>query len=382
MKVIDKAQILDALRTVVDSKTGKDVVSLGLISGIVIKDGNIGFTIEVAPKEGQAREPLRKACEAAVEKLPGVLSVTAVLTAHREAATPSSPTPDHGHRHGRAPGPGQVDVGSKPAIPGIRAIVAVASGKGGVGKSTTAVNLALGLTILGNKVGLLDADIYGPSVPRLLGISGKPTSKDGKKLQPMRNWGIAAMSMGFMVAEDTPMIWRGPMVMSALEQMLRDVEWGELDVLIVDMPPGTGDAQLTMAQRVPLTGAVIVSTPQDIALLDARKGLNMFRKVDVPVFGIVENMSYFNCPNCNHRSDIFSHGGARKVAAELGCDFLAEIPLDIAIRETSDGGEPIVLSRPHDSQAQAYVKLAASVQNKIASALLEQSSNAPRIVIQ
>jgi ATP-binding protein involved in chromosome partitioning len=351
----------------------------------VVKDGNVGFAVEVDPKEGAAKEPLRKACEQAVHALPGVLSVTAVLTAHAAttaATPPRSAPPGHGHGHSHGEPKAGATVGAKPAIPGIRSIVAVASGKGGVGKSTTAVNLALALKALGQRVGLLDADIYGPSIPRMLGISGRPTSPDGKKLLPMRNWGIVCMSIGFLVAEDTPMIWRGPMVMSALEQMLREVEWGELDVLVVDLPPGTGDAQLTMSQRVPLTGAVIVSTPQDIALLDARKGLNMFRKVDVPVFGIVENMSYFICPNCSHRSDIFSHGGAHKTADELGCDFLGEVPLHIAIRETSDGGEPIVASQPDSEHAKIYLALAEKVAGKIAATLGDQARRAPRIVVQ
>ncbi len=264
-------------------------------------------------------------------------------------------------------------------MPGVRAIIAVASGKGGVGKSTTATNLALGLAAGGRRVGLLDADVYGPSVPRMMGISGRPTSHDGKILQPMDSYGIKCMSMGFLVAEDTPMIWRGPMVMGALEQMLRDVAWGELDVLVIDMPPGTGDAQLTIAQRVPLAGAVIVSTPQDIALLDARKGLNMFRKVDVPVLGIIENMSYFCCPNCGHRSDIFSHGGARREAGRLGVEFLGEVPLDMAIRETADGGQPIVVSRPDSPHAAAYREIAERVWAKVGGGAQRA---APRIVIQ
>jgi ATP-binding protein involved in chromosome partitioning len=271
---------------------------------------------------------------------------------------------------------------SRQEVPGIRNILAVGAGKGGVGKSTTAANLALGLLANGLRVGLLDADIYGPSVPRLLGISGKPVTRDGKRLAPMQGWGLVCMSMGFLVPEDTPMIWRGPMVMSALEQMMRDVEWGELDVMLVDLPPGTGDAQLTMAQRVPLTGAVIVSTPQDIALIDARKGLNMFRKVDVPVFGIVENMSYYLCPKCGDRAEIFAHGGARKTAEQMGCDFLGELPLDIAIRETSDGGRPIVASQPDSAIAKVYRGIAAKVQVKIEQALARSAQTTPRIVIQ
>ena len=368
MTGVTEAQILDALRGVVDADHGKNVVELGMVSGLVIKGGNVGFVLEVPARDGARKEPLRKAAEQAVAALPGITSATVVLTAETRGKPGAAPQPrshahDHSHSHG-APKKAAAapEVGARPAIPGIRSIIAVASGKGGVGKSTTAVNLALALAQGGKKVGLLDADIYGPSLPRMLGLSGKkPDSPDGKRLQPVQGWGIPGRARGFLVPEDTPMIWRGPMVMSALEQMLRDVNWGELDVLVVDMPPGTGDAQLTMAQRVPLAGAVIVSTPQDIALLDARKGLNMFRRVDVPVLGIVENMSYFCCPNCGHRSEIFAHGGARRTADELGCDFLGELPLNIAIRETSDGGTPIVAFRPESDEAKAYRAIAAQV---------------------
>ncbi|QCO15946.1 iron-sulfur cluster carrier protein ApbC [Azospirillum brasilense] len=389
MAQVSEAQVLDALRTVVDPERGKDVVSLGMLSGLVVRDGHVAFSIEVDPKRGAQAEPVRHAAEKAVEALPGVLSVTAVLTAHRPAGQGAAPQQGHGHSHGGHSHGGQghshghshgQPTEQKPLVPGVRAIVAVASGKGGVGKSTTASNLALAMAANGLKVGLLDADIYGPSMPRMLGISGRPTSRDGKILEPMENYGIKVMSMGFLVAEDTPMIWRGPMVMSALQQMLRDVNWGTLDVLVVDMPPGTGDAQLTMAQQVPLAGAVIVSTPQDIALLDARKGLNMFRRVDVPVLGIIENMSYFCCPNCGHRTDIFSHGGARKEASDLGMEFLGEIPLHLDIRETSDQGQPIVVSQPESEHAKAYRGIAKRLWEKIAG---EQgpARAAPRIVV-
>jgi ATP-binding protein involved in chromosome partitioning len=366
MSDITEAQVLAALRKVADPERGKDIVSLGMVTGVQLREGHVAFAIEVEPERGPRLEPLRKAAEKAVEALPGVLSVTAVLTAEA-APRPAAPA--------RAP---QAQA-AKPLIPGVRAIIAVASGKGGVGKSTTAVNLALALAAIGRKVGVLDADIYGPSMPRMLGISGRPSSRDGKVLEPMTNYGIKCMSMGFLVAEDTPMIWRGPMVMSALQQMLRDVNWGELDVMVVDMPPGTGDAQLTMAQQVPLAGAVIVSTPQDIALLDARKGLNMFRKVEVPVLGFIENMSYFLCPHCGERSDIFSHGGAKKEAEKLGVEFLGELPLDIAIRETSDEGRPIVVSQPESEHAKVYRAIATRIWEKVGGA---SERAAPRIVVE
>ncbi len=267
-------------------------------------------------------------------------------------------------------------------MPGVKSIVAVASGKGGVGKSTTSVNLALALAADGHKVGILDADIYGPSIPRMLGVTGEPSSSDGKTLDPLEGHGLKCMSMGFLIEEETPVIWRGPMVQTALQQMMRDINWGDLDVLVVDMPPGTGDVQLTMAQQVPLTGAVIVSTPQDIALADARRGLNMFRKVDVPVFGIVENMSYFACPHCGERSEIFSHGGARAEADLLSMDFLGEIPLAIDIRETSDSGNPIVISQPDSEHAKAYRAIAKEVWGKTVKALEKGEADAPRIVVQ
>ncbi|MFY8092040.1 MAG: iron-sulfur cluster carrier protein ApbC [Niveispirillum sp.] len=383
MGVVNEAQVLTALGGVRDPDRGADIVSLGMISGLTVKDGNVAFALEVDPARGAALEPLRQAAEKAVDALPGVTSVTAMLTAHRAPPKLGGSHDHKGHDHkghghatpAAAPPPKPAKIG----VPGVRAIIAVASGKGGVGKSTTAVNLAMGMAANGLRIGLLDADIYGPSLPRMLGLSGKPETTDGKVLRPHVRHGVKVMSMGFLVAEETPMIWRGPMVMGAIQQMLRDVAWGELDVLVVDMPPGTGDAQLTLSQNVPLAGAVIVSTPQDIALLDARKGLNMFRRVDVPVLGIVENMSYFCCPNCGHRSDIFSHGGARAEAEKLGIDFLGEVPLDIAIRETSDGGDPIVISQPDSDHAKVYRAIAAHVWDKIS---MGGGRQAPRIIIE
>ncbi|MBN9551190.1 MAG: Mrp/NBP35 family ATP-binding protein, partial [Alphaproteobacteria bacterium] len=270
----------------------------------------------------------------------------------------------------------------KRGVPGIEAIIAVASGKGGVGKSTTAVNLALGLAANGLRVGVLDADIYGPSMPKLLNIHGRPQTVDGKILKPMQNYGLKVMSMGFLVDEETPMIWRGPMVMSALTQMLREVEWGALDVLVVDMPPGTGDAQLTMAQQVPLAGAVIVSTPQDLALIDARKGLNMFKKVDVPLLGIVENMSYFLAPDTGKRYDIFGHGGARREAERLGVTFLGEVPLEMGIRESSDAGAPVVVSKPDGAEARIYRDIASKVWDRVQEERGAAEAAVPSIVFE
>ncbi len=378
MARVSESQVLEALKAVRDPDRGDDVVTLGMIDGLAVKDGNVGFMLEVDPRRGPALEPLRKACEDAVNALPGVVSVSAVMTAHSASTTAAAPPPPQQPRQpsGQRPAVG----GGRLEMPEVGAIIAVASGKGGVGKSTTAVNIALGLSALGLRVGILDADIYGPSIPRMLGITGKPHS-DGDKLDPMRNYGLVCMSIGFLVEEDTPMIWRGPMVMSALEQMLRDVRWGALDVLVLDMPPGTGDAQLTISQRIAVTGAIIVSTPQDVALIDARKGLNMFRRVEIPVLGLVENMSYFICPSCGERSEIFGHGGARQTAAELGMDFLGEVPLHMAIRETSDAGAPIVATQPDSPQAQAYLAVAAMVAEKIDAQHAGGARKPPRIVV-
>ncbi|HKV16350.1 MAG TPA: iron-sulfur cluster carrier protein ApbC [Reyranella sp.] len=383
MAEITESAVRSVLETVIDPATAKSVVALGMVGGIATRDGHVAVTLEVDPARGSSLEPLRLACEQAVRAMPGVLSATAVMTAER-AAPPPPPTPSarpargargHGGAHaaGHAPGGGRIDV------PGVKHIIAIASGKGGVGKSTTAVNLALGLAANGVSTGLLDADIYGPSMPRMLAVKDKPESIDGKQLKPIERYGLRTMSIGYIVNEETPMIWRGPMVSSALEQMLRDVRWGELDVMVVDMPPGTGDAQLTLAQRVALSGAVIVSTPQDIALVDARKGLNMFRKVAVPVLGIVENMSYFLCPKCGERSEIFGHGGAHEEADRLGVPFLGEIPLHLDIRTTSDSGHPIVVAQPESTHAQVYRNIAGRVWKQL-SANQRGPRPAPRIV--
>jgi len=366
MAEITRDQVLKALDDIIDPESGRSVVHEGLIEGLVVRDGHVGFALEVDPSRGRSAEPLRQACENAVQKLPGVLSVTAVLTAHEQR-----------HRHGATPERARKSAVTQQGIPGVNAIIAVASGKGGVGKSTVAVNLAVGLSKIGLRAGLLDADIYGPSVPRLLGIRTKPES-DGKKLKPIESYGIKTMSIGFLVNEEEAVIWRGPMVMSALTQMLADVAWAPLDVLVVDMPPGTGDAQLTIAQRVPLKGAVIVSTPQDLALIDARKGLAMFERTQVPVLGIVENMSTFICPNCGHESHIFGHGGARAIAERLNVPFLGEIPLVPSIRETSDSGVPITASSPESPEGRAFLAIAQKISQKIAT----PARTAPRIVLE
>lgn len=394
-KGVTKEQVLKELERVKGPDLSDSIVALGLISEIAIHKDKVYFSISVDPARAEELDPLRQAAEKVVKEIPGVSSATVTLTADHEAGSALTPSPAASNASPAAAtmaGPGALPppmgggIGAPGAapkvagVPGVKHIIAVASGKGGVGKSTTAVNLALSFQANGLKVGVLDADIYGPSMPRLLGITGRPQPVQGNILKPMEGYGLKVMSMGFLVEEDTPMIWRGPMVMSAITQMLKEVIWGELDVLVVDMPPGTGDAQLTMAQQVPLAGAVIISTPQDLALIDARKGLNMFRKVDVPVLGIVENMSYFLCPSCGERSDIFGHGGARLEAQKLGVPFLGEVPLHIDIREKSDSGQPIVISQPDSPHAATYREIA---QKAWAGIEQEESARAaPAIVIE
>ena len=383
---VTKEQVLEHLAKI-PSPDGTPLPATGALSEIVASDNKVFFSINVDAGAVQAWEPVRKRAEDAVRAISGVTSAMVALTAERKggqsagpgaARAPQGPPaaggarPGHTHGHGAGQGPS--------GVPGVGSIIAVASGKGGVGKSTLAVNLALGLRDLGLKVGILDADIYGPSMPKLLAIKEKPQTIGGTRLKPIERYGLTVMSIGFLIDEETPMIWRGPMVMSALTQMLREVEWGTLDIMVVDMPPGTGDAQLTMAQQVPLKGAVIVSTPQDLALIDARRGIAMFKRVNVPVLGIVENMSYFICPQCGTRSDIFSHGGARHEAERLGVPFLGEVPLVMSIRETSDAGLPIVATKPDSLEAAAYRTIAARVRDELGGQ--SAAKPAPKIVIE
>ena len=393
-------RVLAELRRVKGPDLDSNIVDLGLVSEVLLKDGKVYFSISVPPARAEELEPLRQAAEKVVAAIDGVKGVTAVLTAdvpqgqsRATAAAPSRPPESPrmqaaraaaakapaqhshaghshaGHAHAPIPGAGGAPKTQAAAVSGIRHLIAVASGKGGVGKSTTAVNLALGFQANGLKAGILDADIYGPSQPRLLGLTGRPQALPDKRLRPMEAFGLKAMSMGFLVDEGTPIIWRGPMVVSALTQMLREVAWGdpgnELDVLVIDMPPGTGDVQLTMAQQVPLAGAIIVSTPQDLALIDARKGLNMFRKVDVPVLGIIENMSFFICTKCGERHEIFGHGGAEAEAEKLGLPFLGGVPLHMEIRARSDSGQPITATNPEGIHAQIYRDIAAKAWSEL-----------------
>jgi ATP-binding protein involved in chromosome partitioning len=378
-----KDDVLAALGKVL-TPDGRPLTESGTLSDIVATDGKVFFSITVDAAAVKQWEPVRERAEAAVRAVPGVTSALVALTGERAPGTAGGAPPRRPQMQpgagARRPQPGGQAAPTPAGIPGVEAIIAVASGKGGVGKSTTAVNLALGLRDLGLKVGILDADIYGPSMPKLLAIRERPQTIGGTRLKPIERHGMPVMSIGFLIEEETPMIWRGPMVMSALTQMLREVEWGSLDVMVVDMPPGTGDAQLTMAQQVPLKGAVIVSTPQDLALVDARRGIAMFRRVNVPVLGIVENMSYFLCPHCGERTDIFGHGGARAEAQRLGVPFLGEVPLDMEIREKSDAGLPVVATAPDGPHAQAYRDIAARVRDGLAGAGAGRA--APKIVIE
>jgi len=371
---VSKDQILAALAKV-PSPNGVALPDARVLSDVVVSDGKVFFSLTVDAAAVKAWEPVRKAAEDAVRAISGVQSALVALTAERSGASGSQPQRPVGQS---APRPAHPADKVQPGIPGVDAVIAVASGKGGVGKSTTAVNLALGLRDLGLKVGMLDADIYGPSLPKLLAIREKPQTIGGTRLKPIERYGLTVMSIGFLIDEETPMIWRGPMVMSAITQMLREVEWGTLDVMVVDMPPGTGDAQLTMAQQVPLKGAVIVSTPQDLALIDARRGVAMFKRVNVPVLGVVENMSYFLCPSCGTRSDIFGHGGAQKEAERLGVPFLGEVPLHMTIREKSDSGRPVVATEPDGPHARIYREIAAKVRDQIKGS----AQVAPKIVIE
>ena len=360
--------ILAALRRIAAPDGRGNIVSAGLVSEIAVQDGSVMFALNTEPQHAKAMTQLQAFVQDAVAKIPGVQKVRVALTAER---------------------PPQREVGPKQqaaqtlrnGVPGVKHLMAVASGKGGVGKSTTAINLALGFKANGLRVAVLDADVYGPSMPRLFGIQGRPEASDreGKRMKPMSRYGIEVASIGFLVDEGTAMIWRGPMVMSALTQLLREVDWSETDVMVIDMPPGTGDAQLTLAQQTPLSGAVIVSTPQDLALIDARKGLNMFVKVNVPVLGMIENMSYFICDQCGKRHEIFGHGGARAEAERLGLPFLGEVPLDPLIRERSDSGEPIVASAPDSVHAATYRAMAKTLWDKMEAGT--GTKPAPRLVI-
>ena len=368
--MLTKDDVMAALAAI-PGPDGKTPLSRsGAIDGVTSRDGKVFLAIAVDPARAKAMEPLRAEVEKRVKALPGVDSAVVTLTAQAAAGAPRPAA------EAAKPAP----RGSRP-IDGVKKIIAVASGKGGVGKSTTACNLALGLAHLGLKVGVLDADLFGPSMPRLFGISHKPAlAQDGQRLLPIVKFGVKVMSIGFLVEDNSAIVWRGPMVISALNQFLRDVDWGELDVLVVDMPPGTGDVQLTMAQNVPLAGAVIVSTPQDLALIDARRAIAMFKQVQTPLLGVVENMSFFVCPHCGGRTDVFAHGGARHEAEKLGAPFLGEVPLDILIRETSDGGAPVVAGAPDSPQAKAFLDIAKRVRAELFDGA-KPARVAPRIVM-
>jgi ATP-binding protein involved in chromosome partitioning len=374
--MVSRDEVMAALAAIPGPDGRASLRDSGAVSGVTIRDGKVFAAIAIDPARAKAMEPMRAQAEAAIRALPGVTAAVVTLTAEAARAVAGA-SPPHAHqgeaprRHGRPSEP----------LPGVKHIIAVASGKGGVGKSTVACNLAVGLKKLGLAVGVLDADLFGPSMPQLFGVHSKPgLAPDGQKLVPLESFGVKVMSIGFLIDEGAPVVWRSPMVISALNQLLREVVWGELDVLVVDMPPGTGDTQLTMAQNVPLAGAVIVSTPQDLALIDARRGIAMFNQVKVPLLGVVENMSYFVCPHCGERTDVFSHGGARKEAQKLGVPFLGEVPLDIAIRVNSDDGRPVVAAMPESPQTNALLEIARRVADTLAAGA-PGAKPAPRIRI-
>jgi ATP-binding protein involved in chromosome partitioning len=343
---IEREAVLTALKAVTDPVSGQDIVSAGVVRALNVDGDAVRFVVEVSEDTAEAYGPVRQAAEDAVKAL-GVESVSAVMTAH------SAPKPPPDLKGGAKPKPAGPEK-----IPGVDRIIAIASGKGGVGKSTVSANLACALAAEGRKVGLLDADVFGPSQPRMLGVSGRPASPDGKTILPMRNFGVTMMSLGLMVNEGQAVVWRGPMLMGALQQMLMQVRWGDLDVLLVDLPPGTGDVQMTLSQKAHVDGAIVVSTPQDVALLDARKGIDMFNQMNVPIVGLIENMSTHICSNCGHEEHIFGHGGVAAESAKLGVPLLAEIPLHLDIRTSSDDGTPIVMLKPDSPQAGAFRDLA------------------------
>ncbi len=345
---LNRDTITAALKKIRDPIADSDIMASGVVRALnVSEDGAVRFVMEIAPSQAAAYEVVKTQAEEALNVLEGVSSVSIVLTGHSEKAAPPDLKPQ---RPAEAKGPQKV--------PGVDRIIGIASGKGGVGKSTVSANLACALAQQGRRVGLLDADVYGPSQPRMLGVSGRPASPDGKIILPMRNHGVTMMSIGLMTNEDQAVVWRGPMLMGALQQMMNQVQWGALDVLLVDLPPGTGDVQMTLSQKFQVDGAIIVSTPQDVALLDARKGIDMFQQLKVPILGMIENMSTHICSNCGHEEHMFGHGGVAAEAAKLGVPLLAEIPLDLQIRMASDGGAPIVASQPDSAQAKAFQDVA------------------------
>ncbi len=360
MADVTREQVEEALKGYTDAAMGKDLVSAGCISNVEIDGGKVKVDVTLGYPAKGVQEEIAAALKERVEGVVGVSSadiqVGWKIVAHK------------------------VQQSLKP-IDNVKNIIAVASGKGGVGKSTTAVNLALALSAEGARVGVLDADIYGPSQPRMLGVEGRPDSKDGKSLEPMNSYHIQSMSIGYLIDEETPMIWRGPMVTQALEQLLNDTNWDNLDYLVIDLPPGTGDTQLTLAQKVPVSGAVIVTTPQDIALLDARKGLKMFQKVEVPVLGIVENMSIHICSKCGHEEHIFGEGGGASMSEQYGVDLLGSLPLDIRIRKETDGGKPTVVAEPDSRISQIYREIARKTAAKLAMQAKDYSAKFPKIVI-